>query len=107
MNKKEVKLKYGERKSRGSSVGMATGYRLDDRGSGGSIPGWSWEFFFYAVSRPALVPTQPPILWVPETLCPGVKRARRGTDHSPPPGTEDKNAWRYTSTPSTSSWHGA
>jgi hypothetical protein len=28
--------------SRGSSVGIATGYGLDDRGS---IPGGGWEFF--------------------------------------------------------------
>jgi hypothetical protein len=29
-------------KSRDSSVGIALGYGLDDRGS---IPGWGWEFF--------------------------------------------------------------
>jgi hypothetical protein len=32
-------------KSRDSSVGKALGYRLDDRGSRGSIPGRGWEFF--------------------------------------------------------------
>jgi hypothetical protein len=37
---------------------------------------------------------QPHIQWVP-----GLKRPEREADHSPPPGAEVKNAWRYTSTP--------
>jgi hypothetical protein len=38
---------------------------------------------------------------------PGVKRLRREADHSPSSSAEVKNAWRYTSTPNTSSWRGA
>jgi hypothetical protein len=43
-----------------SSVGIATGYKLDGRGS---IPGTGkWLFFLLStVSRPQLRPTQPPI----------------------------------------------
>jgi hypothetical protein len=36
-----------------------------------------------SVSRMALRPTQPPVQWVPEVVCPG-----RDTDHSPPPSAE-------------------
>jgi hypothetical protein len=44
-------------KSRDSSVGIALGYGLDDRGS---IPGGCWEFF----SKPP----RPERLWGPESL---------------------------------------
>jgi hypothetical protein len=86
-------------KSRDSSVGVAT--RL-----------WGWTigvlgfdsrrglgiFLFTAPSRTALVPTQPPIQWVPGTLSLRVKRASREADHSLPSSAEVKNAWSYTST---------
>jgi hypothetical protein len=45
-----------------SSVGIATGYRQDGRGS---IRGRGKIFLFSTASRPALGPTQPPIQWVP------------------------------------------
>jgi hypothetical protein len=54
-------------------VDIATFYGLDGRGS---IPGLS------TASRPALRPTQPPILWVPATISPRVKQAGREADHS-------------------------
>jgi hypothetical protein len=51
-------MKY-ENGGPGSSVGMATGYGLEDPGiesRGGDIP---------HLSRPALGPNQPPVQWVP------------------------------------------
>jgi hypothetical protein len=50
-----IVLNYGP----GSSVGIATDYRLDGLGSN---PGGD-EIF--RPSRPALRPTQPPVIWVP------------------------------------------
>jgi hypothetical protein len=52
---------------------------------------------FATASRPVLGPTQPPIQWVPGVLSPGVKRPRCEAYHSPPPSSEIKNAWSYTS----------
>jgi hypothetical protein len=81
-----------------SSVGLATGYGLDD---------WDSIFVFSIASRLALGPTQPPIQRVSGALSPGVKRQGRGADHSPSPGAEVKTAGATASLPNTSSWHGA
>jgi hypothetical protein len=69
--------------SRDSSVGIATGYRLD---------GWGWipgrgKIFLFSTAGP----TQPPIECVPGAISPGVKRQRREADHSPPSSAEVKN----------------
>jgi hypothetical protein len=56
------------------------------------------NFLFSTPSIPALVSTQPPIQWVPEALCQGVKRLGREGDHSPPASAEVKKMWIYTST---------
>jgi hypothetical protein len=62
-----------------------------------------WNFFLFATpSGPVLGPNQPPNQGVRRDLSPGDK-----ADHSPPTCAEVKNAWSQTSTPSTSSWHGA
>jgi hypothetical protein len=93
-------------KNRDSSVGIALGYGLDDRGS---IPGECWEFF----SKPP----RPERLWGPPSLLsngypgalsPGVKRLGREADHSPPSSAEVKE-WveLYLHSPNTPSWRGA
>jgi hypothetical protein len=60
----------------GSSVGIATDYRLD--GSGSNSGG---DKIFHS-SRPALGPTQPPIKWIPGPSQ-GKVRLGRASDHSP------------------------
>jgi len=61
----------------GSSVGIATDYRLDGPGSNSGVD----EIF--RPSRPVLGPTQPPVKWY--RVFPGGKvRPRRAADHSPP-----------------------
>jgi hypothetical protein len=54
--------------------------------------------FTTAMSRPALVPTQPRIQWVSVALSLGLRRPGRRADHSPPCSDEVKNAWSYIST---------
>jgi hypothetical protein len=64
------------------------GYGLDDRGfesrQGLGI------FLFATASSPAMVPTQPPIQWVPGTLSLGVKQLGREANHSAPSSAEIK-----------------
>jgi hypothetical protein len=81
-------------RSQDSSVGIATGYGLDDQVGGNSSPGKAKNFHFSISSRPALGSTQPPIKWVP-----GVKRQWLEADHSPSTSAEVKKMWIYISTP--------
>jgi hypothetical protein len=74
--------------SRDSTVGMATGYGLDGRGS---ILVRGRDFLFFTVSRRALWPTQPPIQWVSGALYPEVKQSVREADHSHLSSSEVKN----------------
>jgi hypothetical protein len=76
--------------SRDGSVGIATGYALDDRMIGSRFPAGLGIFLFDTVSRPVLGPTQPPIQWVPGALSLGVKRPGREAGHSPPSNAEVK-----------------
>jgi hypothetical protein len=80
-----------------SEVGTVTGYGLADRGVGVRVPVGSR--IFSSPRRPVLGPTQPPFLWVPGALSPGVKRPGREADHSPPTSAEVKKTWIYTSSP--------
>jgi hypothetical protein len=85
--------------SQDSSVGIALRYGLDDRGSRVQFPAGLGIFLFTAMSRPALMPTQPPIQWVPRSLSLEVKRPGREADHSPPSSAKFKNMSSYTFTP--------
>jgi hypothetical protein len=75
-----------------SSVGIATGYRLDGRTS---IPGRDKIFIFSIASRLALGPTQ----LVPGTVSSGVKQPRSEAVHSTPSSAEVKNAGAIPSLP--------
>jgi hypothetical protein len=77
-----------------SSVGIATGYRLDNSGWSSS-PGRANNYLFSTSSRLFLEHTQLPFQWVPGTLSPGVRRPGREADHLPPISAEVKK----TSTP--------
>jgi hypothetical protein len=80
-----------------STVSIATGYRLDDRGRSSS-PSRIKNILFSALSRLVLGPTQPPIQWVPGALSSEVKQPGREADHSPPASAKVKKLWIYTST---------
>jgi hypothetical protein len=73
-----------------SSVGIALGYGLDDRGSRVRFLAGAGNFLFTIAFKTALGPTQPPIQWVPVTLSLDVKRPGREADHSPPSSAEVK-----------------
>jgi hypothetical protein len=77
----------------------ALGYGLDGGGYRVRFLAGAGNFFFTTASVTALVPTQPPIQWVPGALSLGVKRPGRKADHSFPSSAEDNNSWSYTSTP--------
>jgi hypothetical protein len=71
----------------------------------GSITGGAVICLFITVSRPALLPTQPPFRWVQEEFSPGVKQSLDIADHSSRSSTESKNAWNHASKPHTSLRH--
>jgi hypothetical protein len=75
-------------KCRDSSVGVATSYGLNGRGS---IPVRIKVLLFPITSRSALVRTQPPMQWVPGAVSLGLKRPGLEADHSPPCNAEDEN----------------
>jgi hypothetical protein len=72
---------------------MECGVRSGRPGDRGSIPGGDKRMFHLSyVSRSALGPIQPPVLWVPEGPFPGGKaQLGRDADHSPPSSAEVKN----------------
>jgi hypothetical protein len=94
-------------KSRGSSVGMALGYGLDDRGSRFRFLAGAGNFSLQCVhngsgAHPASCPmgTRGSFPWI--------KRPGREADHSPPSSAEVKE-WveLYLYSPGTPSWRGA
>jgi hypothetical protein len=70
-----VPLPYFVRGGIVQSVGIATGYGLDDRGVGVPSPVGVKNFNFPTSSRPALGHAQLPIQWVPGGSFPGSKAA--------------------------------
>jgi hypothetical protein len=87
--------------SRDISVGIATGYGLDRRGS---ITDREKRFFlFFTVSALALRPTQSRNQWVPLSSFPGGNAA----DHSSSSSTEVKNGGAIPPLLHTSLWRGA
>jgi hypothetical protein len=87
-----------------STVGVATGYGLDDRCSN---PGIGKIFLFSTAFKPALGPTQPTIQRIPEALSPGIMWPGREADHPPPSSAEVKNGGAIPPVPHMSSWHSA
>jgi hypothetical protein len=76
-------------RSRNSSVGIATGYGLEGRGSN---PNKDKIFPFSTTSRPALGPTQPFIQWITGAISPEIQRPGREADRSPPSSVENGGA---------------
>jgi hypothetical protein len=76
-------------KNQDSSVGIATDYVLDDRGS---ISGKGNIFLISIVSRPALGPTHLPMQMVPGAGSPGITRQGHKAHHSLPSSAEVKNS---------------
>jgi hypothetical protein len=76
--------------SRGSSVGIATGYGQDDREVVVRVP---------VGSRILISPYRPHWLWGLPNRVLGVKLQKREDDHSPTTSAEVKKTWIYTSTP--------
>jgi hypothetical protein len=86
-------------RNRDSSVGIALGYGLDDRGSRVRFPAEAGNFSQHRVQNGSVVhPASCPI--GTGGLFPlGVKLPGREIDHSLPSSAEVKNEWSYTSTP--------
>jgi hypothetical protein len=92
--------------SRGSAVGIATGYGLDERGVKVRVPVGSELSLLHIVqtgfeANPASYPMGT------EGFSPGVKRQGREADHSPPASAEFKRMWIYHPFSHTSSWRSA
>jgi hypothetical protein len=87
-------------KSRDSSVSIALGYGLDDRGCRVRFPAGTGNFSLHhrvqdgSGAHPASYP-----MGARCGLSMGVKWPGREANHSPPSSAEVKNAWNYTSIP--------
>jgi len=68
-------------------------YGLDNRAIGVGSPAEAKDFPLASVSRPVLVPTQPPVQWVPRLLSPGLKRGRDVTLTTHPSSDEVVNEY--------------
>jgi hypothetical protein len=75
-------------KSRNSSFGITTGYRLDSHGLN---PDRGKIFLFSVMSRLTLEPTQPPVQWAVRAFSLVVKQKSHEADHQCPSGAKVKN----------------
>jgi hypothetical protein len=98
---------YSLSESRDSSVGIALGYGLDDRGSGVRFPARTGNYSLHhrvqngSGAHPASYPMDT------RGSFPGVKRLGRETDHSPPSSAEFKECVElYLHFPIPPSWRG-
>jgi hypothetical protein len=80
---------YTAYSGRDSSLGTETSYGLDDRGGRSSSPGRVKNFYLHVVQAGSGVHTTSYAMGTRDSF-PGVKRARREADHSPPAGAEVK-----------------
>jgi hypothetical protein len=85
--------------SRDSSVGIATGYGLDDQGGGSSRPGRVKKFSLLHIVQTGSGVQPASYKMGTGSSFPGVKRQGREADHSSPTNAEVKKMWIYTSTP--------
>jgi hypothetical protein len=95
-------------KSRNSSVGIALGYGLDNRGSGVRFPAEAGNFSLHhrVQNGSGVHPASYPM--GTRGSFPGVKRPGRESDHSPPSSAEVKELVElYLHSPNTPSWRGA
>jgi hypothetical protein len=79
-----------EMKSHDSSVGIALGYRLVDRGSRFRFPVGAGNFSLHHRVQNGFGAHPAYVQWVAGALSLGVKRPGRGADHSPPFSAEVK-----------------
>jgi hypothetical protein len=86
-------------KSRDSSVGIALGYGLDDRGSRVRFPAGAGNFSLHHRVQNGSGAHPASYTMGTAALSPEVKRPEREVDHSPPSSAVVNNAWSYTSTP--------
>jgi hypothetical protein len=92
----KLRSQLTENRSQNSSVGIASGYELEDRGVGVRVPVGSGVFS--SPRRPDRL-WGPPIQWLPGIISSEVKRLGREADHSSPASAEVKKMWIYTSIP--------
>jgi hypothetical protein len=70
-------------------ISQRLGYGLCDRVIRVPFPMGTLIFLFATMSRPALGPSQPPVIeQVPDSLCPRIKKPGHGADHSLPSSPE-------------------
>jgi hypothetical protein len=87
-----------------SSVGIATGYGLDDRGS---TPCWGKRFSSTSQCSDRLWSQTTIFFMGTVVFSPESKRSGNDVDHSPPYSAEVKNGWDIPPLPHTSLWRGA